>query len=119
MKKMSLAIKFYVKQHSKSDLKYSLITNKGDIGNILITCAKVVPLLLREYPNASFGFLASRSIDPESKKVEGYYKNQRFKTYVYLCLKKFGSQTFEHIAYEKISSYLLVNKKCGDVEKRE
>ncbi len=41
------AIKFYAKMLRKSDFKYSLITNKGDVGNLLVTCLKCVPLLLK------------------------------------------------------------------------
>ncbi len=113
------AIKFYVKQHSKSDYKYSKITNKKDLPNILITCAKVVPILMAEFPTASFGFAASRSLDDRANKVEGLPNNQRFQAYSYLACKKFGTQTFAHFDYPAISSYLLLNKNSGDVEKKE
>ena len=113
------AIKFYVKQHSKSDYKYSIITNKRDIGNILITCAKVVPLILKDYPKASFGIAASRSVDLATKNVERLYQNQRFQAYSYVIARKFGNETFKHIAYDKISSYLLLNKNCADIEAKE
>lgn len=113
------AIKFYVKQHSKSDFKYSKITNKGDLPNILVTCAKVVPLLLEAFPTASFGFAASRSVDEKTLKVEDLPYNQRFQAYAYLVGTKFGTKTFAHVAYPKISSYLLINRKCGDVEEKE
>lgn len=104
------AIKFYVKQHRKSDHKYSKITNKGDVGNILITCLKVVSLLLSDYPTASFGFIGARTLDKESDTVEGYRKTQRFNVYSYVVKEKIGSETFEHIEYEAISGYLLINK---------
>lgn len=112
-------IKFYCKKDRHSDFKYSRIINKGDLGNILITCAKVVPLLLNDYPEASFGFLGSRSVDSKSKTIENYDTNQRFKTYSYIIQKKFGVLTFEHIEFPKISAYLLVNRECKDVKKRE
>lgn len=113
------AIKFYVKQHSKSDFKYSKITNKGDLPNILVTCAKVVPVLLKEYPTASFGFAASRSLDEVTKKVEDLANNQRFQTYAYLAAQKFGTRTFAHIDFPKISSYLLLNKNCENIEEKQ
>ena len=113
------AIKFYAKPHRKSEFKYSKITNRKDLGNILVTCAKAIPLLLLQYPNASFGFAAARSIDKKTKKVEDLPSNQRFETYRYIIKTKFGTKTFAHFDYPRISSYLLVNKNCGDVEEKE
>ena len=107
------AIKFYCSKDKRSDFKYNKIVNKGDLGNIFITCAKVVPLLLKSYPTASFGFCGARSVDFKSKKVENYIKNQRFRIYKNIVSIKFGTVTFTHYEYEKISSYLLVNNNCN------
>lgn len=115
----TFAIKFYCKKDRHSDYKYSKIVNRGDIGNILITCAKVVPILLKDYPTASFGFAGARTIDSKSKKVENYNNNQRFRTYKYLIALKFGTQIFAHYEYEAISSYLLVNKFHDNIENME
>ena len=104
------AIKFYCKKDKSSDFKYSKIVNRGDTGNILVTCAKAVPLLLIDYPTASFGFGAARSVDKKNNTVEPYVSNQRFGIYRKVAAEKFGSTTFEHIEYEKISCYLLINK---------
>ena len=90
------AIKFYVDQQKESDKKYSIITNKGDAMNIIVTCAKVVPLLLVDYPHASFAFAGSRSIDKVSNKIEGYFQTQRFKIYSAFSARFFGRETFEH-----------------------
>jgi len=38
------AVKFYCKKDRKSDFKYSKIVNKGDIGNIVISSLKVIPI---------------------------------------------------------------------------
>ena len=112
-------IKFYAKKDSHSDFKYNKIINKGDLGNILVTCARVVPILLQKYPTASFGLIGSRTVDDNSKKVENYSNNQRFKIYKYLISTKFGIQTFEHFEYQAISGYLLVNKKNNDIPQKE
>lgn len=112
-------LKFYCKKDSHSDFKYSKIVNKGDLGNILMTCAKSVPLILRDYPTASFAFGAARSVDKNNKTVEPVPENQRFKTYSYLAAMKFGSTTFQHYAYPLISCYMLVNRACGDVALKE
>lgn len=113
------AIKFYCQKDRHSVYKYSKIVNRGDLGNILITCAKVVPILLKNYPAASFGFAGARTIDMKSKKVESFSNNQRFRTYKYLIALKFGTKTFAHYEYEAISSYLLVNRDYNDVDTTE
>jgi hypothetical protein len=104
------AIKFYCKKDRHSDYKYSKIIDKGDAGNILITCAKVVPLLLGKHPSSSFGFIGSRTLDKVSGKVESYVNNQRFRVYKEVIKHKFGNITFEHYEYPEVSGYLLINK---------
>lgn len=93
--------------------------NKGDLGNILITCAKVVPLLLEQYPTASFGFGAARSVDENNRLVENYQANQRFAIYREIAIMNFGGGVFTHYEFPQISCYLLINNKCGDVESKK
>jgi hypothetical protein len=104
------AIKFYAKKDRASDYKYSRLTNKGDVGNILITCLKAIPIILQDYPEASFGFIGSRTIDKASRTAEDYQNNQRFRVYRKIVEQKIGFNLFEHYVYEAISGYLLVNK---------
>lgn len=66
------AIKFYCKKDRKSEYKYSKIVNKGDLGNIIMSCAKVIPLLLQTHPQVSFCFAASRSVDVRNNSIEDY-----------------------------------------------
>tara|TARA_R110000868_G_C10961540_1_gene768571 strand:- start:258 stop:806 length:549 start_codon:yes stop_codon:yes gene_type:complete len=103
------AIKFYCVKDKRSKYKYNKIVNKGDIGNIMITCAKVIPLLINDYPAASFGFCGARTVDLKSRKAESYSNNQRFRIYKKIVSLKFGTKTFTHYEYDEISSYLLVN----------
>lgn len=107
------AIKFYCKKDRGNEYRYSRLTNKGDVANILITCAQVIPTLLIKHPTASFGFVGARTLDKASKKVENYNNNQRFRVYKEIIARKFGTLTFEHIEYPEISGYLLVNRRCG------
>ena len=51
------ALKFYCKKDRKSVYKYNKVINKGDVKNILFTCAGVLPIILSNYNAASF-FLA-------------------------------------------------------------
>lgn len=103
------AVKFYAQQQRKSDYKYSKITNKGDIYNILVTIARLIPELLPKYPNASFGFTGARSVDLKVRRVENHINNQRFRVYKEIVSNLIGSETFSHFEYEKISGYLLIN----------
>lgn len=107
------AIKFYCKKDKRSNYKYSKIINKGDCGNIIISCAKVIPLLLEQYPTASFAFAASRSVDVGNRIIEDFQQNQRYKLYCYMIPIKFGEKTFWHYAYDQISSYILHNKSAN------
>jgi hypothetical protein len=104
------AVKFYCKKDRRSEFKYSKIVNKGDLGNIVMSCATVIPLLLQQFPGASFAFAASRSVDTKNKLIESGDLTQRYLLYAYMIPAKFGTQTFEHIQYELISSYLLLNR---------
>lgn len=113
------AIKFYAKKDKKNDNRYSKVINKGDVGNILVTCAKAIPMLLELFPNASFGFIGSRTIDFYANKVEGYDNNQRFRLYTYHVPQLIGYETFEHRAYYEASSYVLLNKKISDLNQLE
>lgn len=104
------SIKFYPKCYKHSDFKYNRIINKGDLGNILVTCAKVVPILLSEYPTASFGFIGSQTVEKRTQKTEPLDSNQRFRIYKHLTSVLFGTKTFEHFEYPSISGYLLINR---------
>lgn len=112
------AIKFYCKQHRRSERKYNIIINKGDIGNIFITCIKVIPCLLQYYPSASFGISGARTIDRKGR-VEDYENNQRYRVYKQLLATKIGRVTFEHIEYDHASSYLLLNRNFENLHEKE
>jgi hypothetical protein len=113
------ALKFYAQKDSKSEYKYSHIINRGDVFNILITCLKSVKIILRDYPEASFGFIGARTIDPVANRAEDYENTQRFRVYSRIVEDTIGDQTFEHFTYEAVSGYLLVNRYAGNIEDKE
>jgi hypothetical protein len=113
------AIKFYPKCLKRSEFKYNKIINKGDVINVLMTCASVIPYILKENKNASFGFVGSRTINSTNKFVESFNENKRYRIYSDLIKQVIGDQTFVHIEYEKISGYLLVNKRFGPISAKE
>lgn len=86
---------------------------------ILLTCLSVIPLLLKKYPEASFGFIGARGIDKASNTVEGYRKTQRFRVYRTMVNETVGPDTFEHFEYEDVSGYLLINRLAQGISKKE
>lgn len=108
-------VKFYAKPHRGSDFKYSKLVNRGDTQNVLITCIKVIPLLLELHPTASFGFVAARSVDAKLAYTEKFSLTQRFRVYLHLATVRLGRDTFTHMSFPALSSYLLVNNKNTDV----
>lgn len=113
------SLKFYAKRDKRLDNKYSININKGDVPNILITCIKVIHILLKENPTASFGVLGARTIEKKTALVENYSFNQRFRVYRKVVPRLIGTQTFEHFEYENVSAYLLINRKKGDITSQE
>lgn len=114
------AIKFYAARDRKLDNKYNRIVkahNYKSALKIFVTCASIIPCLIKEYPHASFAVNGAESMDMESDKVESRESNQRFRIYRTIALNLFGRETFEHFEYKNVSSYILVNRKgCENIE---
>ncbi|MBB2150879.1 hypothetical protein [Pedobacter gandavensis] len=79
----------------------------------------MIPIILKDYPDSSFGFIGARTIDFASKTVEDYKNTQRFRVYKEVVPYKIGPKTFEHIEYADISGYLLINRNSGNIDKKE
>ena len=121
---LKAAYQFYCKKDKRSDFKYNKIINKHNsstVLKILNTCLSVVPMLLQLSPNCNFALLSSRSVDFSSSKrlTEGLPQNQRFRIYSRFIQERIGNITFTHFAYEKISSYLLINNNEKDIYAKE
>lgn len=78
-----------------------------------MSCANVIPLLLAEFPSASFTIMASRSVDKHNKWTEPVGNNQRYRLYEYIVPLKFGTATFEHVKNPANSTYMLFNRKSS------
>lgn len=116
------ALKFYAARDKKLDDKYNrIIKAHGYIESlrIFITCAYLVPEILKKHPGFSFAINGARSIDLYSEKIEGKNNNQRFRIYKTISHLLFTREKFEHFEFEEISSYLLVNRECEDVYKKK
>lgn len=110
------AVKFYAARDKKLDNKYSRIIKAhgySETLRIFVTCAYIVPLILKMNPTASFVINGAQSLDLQSDKIEGPSNNQRFRLYRNVAVRLFGRTNFEHYEFVEVSSYLLVNKKGG------
>lgn len=79
----------------------------------------MVPILLANHPEASFGFIGSRTVDKASQRVEGHQNTQRYRIYKELVKEKIGSLTFEHVDYQALSGYLLLNRSAINLKAKE
>ena len=119
-----IALKFYCKKDKRSKYKYNKIINKGtykSVISILQSCTCLIPLLLDKHPDWNFGLCSSRSIDFSNPKklTEDIKNNQRFRVYGRFIQDRIGNNTFTHIEYPSISSYLLINNNVSNVDNRE
>lgn len=124
-------IQYYLKSHSDSKNKYSLIISKDSkrdkIGtkNFLIVLNTIQDLMfsyLSRNQKASFGFIGAESKNfnkssvlktkkLETKNEDGTIANtQRFRIYTNYIKRYFSAKYFKHIEIKTISSYLLLNK---------
>lgn len=117
------AIKFYAARDRKLDNKYNRIIKAhsySDTLRIFVTCASIVPMILKDEPLASFIINGAQSLDLKSNKIEDKANNQRFRLYRNIAIRLFGKVLFEHYEFPEISSYLIVNKKdCPNIEEKK
>lgn len=113
------AIKFYATRDKHLDYKYNRILDTHsyiETLRIFYTCASLIPILMKDYPEASFIVNGARSIDVTNK-IEDGSETQRFRIYRTLATMIVGEKTFIHYQFKEVSSYLLLRKKNGiDIE---
>ena len=107
-------VKFYPHSHHNSPDKYNILTTDYDAARVIRTAIDIRLLFLKDYPDASFGFIASNSITDTYE--ENKYYNKRFRIYRKLVANFFATETFAHISNEKTSAYLLVNRCNVDID---
>jgi len=103
-------VKFFVKSHSSSKSRYSLLTNERDARKIIYTCVEIGNSIYSNNNIASFGFVGS-PISEEKRRENKLFNTKRFRVYKYFALFFFSPDNFEHTTNMNYSSYLLVNKK--------
>lgn len=102
-------VKYYADAHSQSKNKYRLLFNDERPTRIIRTCINIMLEHLHQDPNASFGFVATSSVNKKGKEEKRAY-NQRFRVYRSVMINFFGSSTFHHSQNKAYSSYLLINR---------
>ena len=111
-----IAVKFYP-QSADEDHRYSSSTNRFTFKGVLqivLSCASLIPEMVKRFPDASFVIKASESVDMQTKTEEQEYNNQRFRIYKYALSRVIGNETFEHYEYPNVSIYFLINKRGGE-----
>lgn len=110
-------IKFYDKNHSGKN-KYAILTNQGDVRNILMTNFNLLKILLSEYPAASFCFMGERRYyrDKQSGQllVEDAKSNIRYRVYKLFVqqeeIQNYLNTFFIQKYKDSISGYLFLNR---------
>lgn len=102
-------IKFFLKNHRDSPLKYNLLTNLREVRPVVCTCASILLDLLRADDELSFGFIGAETITRD--KIETKDNTARFKTYASVVSNYISTENFEHREQGETSGYILVNKR--------
>lgn len=114
-------IKFYLKNHSESDRKYSLTLTNANPHNFLLVLNTVYCIMidyLNNHQTISFGFMGSSSLDYINKELKKKTEEQnlvesnskRFRIYRSYLKRYISDKKFTHIQYENTSSYFIINK---------
>jgi hypothetical protein len=101
------AVKFYLKNHSLAENKYSISTNFGDAAVIVRTCIEIM-LYFHKHKNplASFVFIGAT----DSKETSDT-NTKRFRVYKSIMEFHLTPKYFRHFAFEVQSLYLMLNIK--------
>lgn len=109
------AIKFYAARDKYLDNKYNRVINTHTyraVLRIFVTCASLIPILTKDYPDYSYIVNGAQTIDSLNK-IENEAETQRFRIYRSLATKIIGEQYFGHYQFKEISSYLIIKKRCN------
>ncbi|WP_051203449.1 hypothetical protein [Hugenholtzia roseola] len=101
-------LKFYLKNHAKSDKKYNLLTGWNDVGRVVATNVEVMLDIYRKNELATFGFIGANTVTENQQ--EAREATKRFRVYRIVMRSFFSPIRFAHFEYVKESAYLLLNK---------
>lgn len=101
------AVKFYLKNHTDSKNKYSILTNTGEPRRIINTCINIMLSIYEKNIKASFGFIGAQGIGEKST-----YCTKRYHFYSKIIATYFSDACFYHKENKEKSAYLLINNKA-------
>lgn len=109
-------LKFCLESHQDNKHKFNVLTNIGhsEARKVIYTCVQIGLSIYEKNSLASFGFVASPTID-ELRKT-GFSNTKRLIIYQYFAQLFFNQENFTHSLTEEQSSYLILNKKYEQQE---
>jgi len=109
-------IKFFLKKHKRSPLKYNILTNENRCSKVVSTCIRIMLEIHHKNPFASFGFIGANTIDRQTGYEESMQTTKRFIVYRRAMFALFGTETFTHYVDAGHSAYLMISNKNDSVE---
>ncbi len=104
-----LALKFYNKNHSLSEKKFSFLTNTHEIYSIINTCIQVIPILEEEHIGCSFVAIGAQGISPDGRR-EQIERTQRYLAYKKILFELFkNASSYSLIDSDEHSALLMMN----------
>lgn len=128
-------VKFYLKSHSNSKNRYSLVLTpiqrkEGHSGafhclRVLNTLLNISKVLIKKNPKASFGFMGAPKLiemdESENGKninSDGTFRNTtRFRVYKSYVARYYPPRLFNHIEFKNSSGYIIKNKENKELTK--
>ncbi|WP_394773116.1 hypothetical protein [Flavobacterium sp.] len=103
-------LKFCLENHQDNNDKFNVLINIGhtQARKAILTCIHIGMSIYENNPLASFGFIASPTIDELGK--TGFNATKRLVVYKSFVEYFFHPENFTHSYSEEKSSYLLLNK---------
>jgi len=105
-------LKFFLKSHTNSENRFTLMTNDAQGIRVLSTCFTAIIHFKKEIDqDASFGFMGAQKPSEESE-----VNTQRFRIYSRKGKTFFDPERFIHVENKNNSSYLILDKKVHSDE---
>lgn len=107
-------VKFFLKAHRNSPLRYNLMTNLGAAQKVIYTVIHIMLRIFNELhaQNPSFAFMGSNTKYGDEREDEQKANTKRFRSYKKIVSIFFGQETFEYIKDENASILIMKNREA-------
>ncbi len=109
-------IKYFLKKHKHSSLKYNILTNENRCSKVVSTCIRIMLQIHDKNPLASYGFLGANTVKSETGYSEPKRITKRFLVYRRAMYALFGTETFTHFMDLEHSAYLMISNQDDSVD---